>query len=262
MRCISSTPNTSANRCSLSTLPTKGAASTSWTTGVYTAPASTFYFDPPKDTATTPDATWGPYDALSVGLTVLDSDGSTLTIPAGQSFVLNGDTYQSINGAVPTKMRYGRIRIDNAMGSEQVRLAVPVRLDYWNGTGWAPNLLDTACTSLAATPTPFAGNTATAACFGSGCSSTTAGAVGSLYTTQVKGVAANAVTPSYSAPTFSSGVRSVVLTPPKQSGTLGLSMQAPAWLKLGPINPTGVNPSATLRFGTYNSRFIFLRENY
>jgi MSHA biogenesis protein MshQ len=263
MRCISGTLNTSANRCALSTFPTKGAASSSWTAGVYSAPATTVYFDPPKDTATTPDATWGAFDALNIGVTVLDSDGATLTIPGGQSFVLNSDTYQSVSGASTTRVRYGRMRIDNAMGSEQVALSVPVRLEYWTGTGWAPNALDATCTSLAAPPPPaFGSNTAGSACFGSGCTSATAGAAGSLYTTRVKGVNANAVTPSYSASTFSNGVRSVVLSAPKQSGSLNFSVEAPLWLKIGPVNPTGTNPFGVIRFGTYNSRFIFLRENY
>ena len=261
MRCISATPNTSANRCALSTLPTKGAASTAWTAGVYTAPATTFYFDPPKDTTTIPDSTWGPYDSLSVGVTVLDSDGSTLAIPGGQSFVLNSDTYQSVNGAVPTKMRYGRVRIDNATGSEQMAIAVPFRLDYWNGSGWAPNTLDTTCTSLATTPAAFGGNAAANACYGT-CTSATAGGAGSIYTSRIRGVPANAATPSYASPRFSFGTRSVVLAAPKASGTLGLSLEVPSWLKLGPVDPTGANPSAQIRFGTYNSRFIFLRENY
>jgi hypothetical protein len=52
------------------------------------------------------------------------------------------------------------------------------------------------------------------------------------------------------------------LAAPKASGTLGLSLEVPSWLKLGPVDPTGANPSAQIRFGTYNSRFIFLRENY
>jgi MSHA biogenesis protein MshQ len=263
MRCISGALNTSANRCALSTFPTKGAAASSWTAGVYTAPTTTVYFDPPRDSATTPDATWGAYDSLNIGLTVLDSDGSTLTIPGGQSFALNGDTYQSVSGAATTRVRYGRMRIDNAMGSEQVALAAPVRLEYWTGTGWAPNLLDATCTSLAPRPPPaFGGNGSTAACFGAACTAASAGGVGSLFTTSVKGVNANAVTPSYAASTFASGLRSVVLSAPKQSGTLNFAVEAPLWLKIGPVNPTGTNPLALLRFGTYNSRFIFLRENY
>jgi MSHA biogenesis protein MshQ len=263
IKCISSAQNTSPNRCALTTLPFKTAASNAWINGVYTAPATTFYFDPPKDATTTPDATWGPYDSLNVGITVLDSDSSTLTIPAGQSFLLNGDTYQRISGSSPTKQRYGRMRIQNAAGSEQVPLAVPVFVEYWNGTGWTPNTLDATCTRLATTPTAYGGNTAAASCFGTGCTAVSSGSVGSIYTSRVQAVGANAVAPlSYSSPQFSFGQRNVTLSAPKASGTLGLSVEVPAWLKLGPNDPTGVNPSATIRFGTYNSRFIFLRENY
>jgi len=125
IKCISSTLNTTANRCNLTTLPTKTAQSSTWSAGIYTAPATTFFFDPPKDATTTADATWGPYDTLNVGITVLDSDGSTLTVPASPTFTLNGDTYRAIN-ATAAKVRYGRMRIQNASGSDQVPLLLPV----------------------------------------------------------------------------------------------------------------------------------------
>jgi MSHA biogenesis protein MshQ len=270
IRCISSTQNATANRCLATTLPYKTATSNAWSLGSFTVIPQTYYFDPPKDATTTPDSTWGPYDSLSVGVTVADADGSTLTIPAGQSFVLNGDTYQSVNGSLPMKMRYGRMRIQNASGSEQVPIVVPVWLEYWSGSAWMPNLLDTSCTRLLGPPpTAYAGNTATAACYGgtpapppTQCTSTTAGGVGSIYTTQLSNVPANSGVPTYSAPTFSYGQRNVVLAAPKATGTLGVSVQAPAWLKIGPTNTTGANPSATVRYSSYNSRFIFLRENY
>ena len=261
IRCISSTQNTTANRCALTTLPTKAAPSSTWSAGIYTAPATTFYFDPPKDATTTADATWGPYDTLNVGITVSDSDGSTLTVPASPTFTLNSDTYRAIN-ATAAKMRYGRMRIQNSAGSDQVPLLLPVFLEYWTGTGWALNTLDSACTSLVASPTPFGGNTAASSCYGTGCTGVATGGVGSLYETRVRGVGANLPTPSYSSPTFTFGQRNVMLAAPKASGTIGLSIEAPTWLKIGPINTSGTNPSATVRFGTYNSRFIFLRENY
>jgi MSHA biogenesis protein MshQ len=261
IKCISSTQNASPNRCNATTLPFKTSASNAWTAGVYTAPATTFYFDPPKDTQSTPDSTWGPYDSLNVGVFVSDSDGSTLTIPTGQSFTLNGDLYQAVNGSTPMKERYGRMRIQNTAGSDQVPLAVPVWLEYWAGSAWMPNPLDTSCTTLAAAPTPFGGNTASKACFGT-CTSTTAGGVGSIYNSQIKTVGANAVTPSYSSTQFSFGLRNVILSAPKASGMIGISIEAPTWLEIGPNDPTGADPVATVRFGTYNSRFIFLRENY
>jgi hypothetical protein len=102
-----------------------------------------------------------------------------------------------------------------------------------------------------------------AACFGTGCTAVSSGSVGSIYALRVKTVGANAVGPvTYSSPQFSFGQRNVVLTAPKVTGTITMSVEAPSWLKLGPNDPTGVNPFGTIRFGSYNSRFIFLRENY
>jgi len=269
IRCISSTQNATANRCLTTTLPYKTAASSAWTLGSFTVVPTTYYFDPPKNATTTPDSTWGPYDSLSVGITVSDADGATLTIPGGQSFVLNGDTYQSVNGSLPMRMRYGRMRIQNASGSEQAPLLLPVWLEYWGGSAWMPNLLDTACTRLLGPPpTAFGGNTAAAACYGGApasgaqCTSAAAGGVGSIYTTQLSNVPANSGVPSYSAATFSFGQRNVVLAAPGAAGTMGVSVQAPPWLKTGPVNASGANPTATVRYSSYNSRFIFLRENY
>jgi hypothetical protein len=154
------------------------------------------------------------------------------------------------------------MRIQNASGSDQVPLLMPVFLEYWSGSGWSPNALDISCTSLVASPTAYGSNTAAASCYGTGCTGVSTGSVGSLYETRVKGVAANLPTPSYSSSTFSFGQRNVLLAAPKASGTIGLSIEVPTWLKIGPIDIAGSNPSATIRFGTYNSRFIFLRENY
>lgn len=276
IKCISSTQNVTANRCLLTTLSTSPSsllpapAPSTWTTGSFTVAPTTYYFDPPKDATTSADTTWGPYDSLSVGVYVYDSDGSTLTIPVGQSFAMtNGtvsSTYQAINGSLPMKVRYGRLRIPNGSGSEQAPIVVPVLLEYWGGGAWVPNLLDTSCTSLAPLPSvAFGGNTTANACYGgtgSLCTSTTAGPVGSIYTTQLNNVPANTGTPVYSSPQFSFGQRNLVLAAPKKSGTLGVAVQAPTWLKIGPVNTAGTNPSGTVRYGSYNSRFIFLRENY
>jgi hypothetical protein len=202
---------------------------------------------------------------LYVGVTVSDPDLSTLTIPSGQSFVLNSDTYQNVFGSLTMSMRYGRMRLQNTAGSGQVPLLMPALLEYWSGAanGWRPNTLDVTCTRLAnPPPAAFGGNTATAACYGAGCTSTTTGPVGSIYTAQKKTVPANSGAPSYSAATFSYGQRNVMLAAPKANGTLGISIEAPTWLKIGPVDPAGANPSAIVRYGTYNSRFIFLRENY
>ncbi len=43
--------------------------------------------------------------------------------------------------------RYGRLWLGNAYGSELLDIRMPVKVQYWTGTGWATNTLDS-CTSL------------------------------------------------------------------------------------------------------------------
>jgi MSHA biogenesis protein MshQ len=47
-----------------------------------------------------------------------------------------------------TVLRFGRLRMENAVGSEALTLAVPIQTQYWNGAGFATNTLD-GCTTLA-----------------------------------------------------------------------------------------------------------------
>ena len=46
-----------------------------------------------------------------------------------------------------TEIRYGRLRLSNALGSERLALPVSMRAEYWNGTGFVVNALDS-CTTL------------------------------------------------------------------------------------------------------------------
>jgi MSHA biogenesis protein MshQ len=51
-------------------------------------------------------------------------------------------------------MRFGRLRIGNALGSPSLALPIPVTLEYWNGTGFVRNPLDN-CTRLTNTNVGF-----------------------------------------------------------------------------------------------------------
>lgn len=209
------------------TLPAKGAtASQAWTNGVYTAPASTFTFFRPA--SATPDATWGAYDSLNFGVTVSDADGAALKIPAGQSFTLNSTTYQAINGGTPAIMRLGRLRIDNAYGSELMALPVNVTATYWNGTlqRYATNTLDR-CTT-------------TAGLFLNNYSGMTTGSTGVTNT----GVLTNG--------TGTVTLRRPVPRPTGNRGSVILNSNMNDYLP----------GSGQETFGVYRSSFIFLREMY
>lgn len=135
------------------------AASNTWTSGVYTAPASPFIFARP--TSTPPDATWGPFDALDIGMAVDDADGSgylaatstiAWTTPASCTNTGSSECrkYVSLTGGSTTKMRFGRLHMLNAYGSELLPLRVPVRAEYYvGGNAWAVSSSDT-CTVIEA----------------------------------------------------------------------------------------------------------------
>ncbi|MBC7456165.1 MAG: hypothetical protein H7335_21185 [Massilia sp.] len=75
-----------------------------------------------------------PADPDSVKLAAYDLD--TVNLVAGSAnHVQTGDTI----------LRYGRLSIDNAYGSELLKLTMKVNAQYWNGTGYASNTLDS-CT--------------------------------------------------------------------------------------------------------------------
>ncbi len=208
-------------------------ASTAWVNGEYTAPASSFTFKSPA--TMTPDATWGPYDNLNIGVTVADlaasdRDDSVLTDPTSSAvfFTLNGVTYQAITDP-PTKMRLGRMRIDNAYGSEQLPLPVRVLATYWNGNYFATNTLDS-CSSTAGFTLP---------------------------STSWKGLQSGSTTITKTG-TLQNGAGSVTLTkltqPPTAANGMG-SVQLKSnygWLD-------GVGQET---FGIYRSKFIYLREIY
>lgn len=77
-----------------------------------------------------------PFNAsLSLAANIADSDGVSY---AGNPFVLSGIGFDDGNAATATdaQMRYGRIRLSNAHGSELTTLPVPMTAQYFNGTAF------------------------------------------------------------------------------------------------------------------------------
>jgi MSHA biogenesis protein MshQ len=102
----------------------------------------------------------GPYDALKLGAKPQDSDGVTLPPNAATDTThcvnLNTATggeasnckFASADETVlrrllfTTSVRFGRLNLANASGSELLDLPVPVEVQYWNGSSFAVNALD------------------------------------------------------------------------------------------------------------------------
>jgi len=115
------------------------ASSGSWTDG-----AGSFTADLGLNRAATPD---GPYESFRLGVVPADTDGVTVrtsdlnldtTVPADSNDrVLAGSSI----------VRFGRLRLSNAHGSELLDLPIPISIQYWNGTLFTTHTADS-CTSL------------------------------------------------------------------------------------------------------------------
>lgn len=122
----------SANAGSL----TQGAtapASAGWNNGVATVTAY-HQFSRPASPAT-------PFNPVISALPV-DSDGVTFASAAAVGSASNGS-----DGVA--SLRYGRLQLSNVFGSDKTSLSLPVTAQYWNGTVWQMNGLDS-CTSIPA----------------------------------------------------------------------------------------------------------------
>jgi len=77
-----------------------------------------------------------PAAPTTVNITALPIDTDGVTMPA------------AVNVATSTLWRYGRLSLQNAYGSELLDLPIPVTAQYWNGSSFVTNDLDS-CTTLA-----------------------------------------------------------------------------------------------------------------
>lgn len=129
-----------------------------WSEGTFAFSANRF------NRPTSPAGPDGPFDRLAIGLSVTDQtalpallrgrdmDSATTNCVADTAGASNG-TCTAVNlinnPAKQTVMRFGRLRLSNAHGSELLPLTIPVRTEFFRtGTGFVRNDLDS-CTTLA-----------------------------------------------------------------------------------------------------------------
>jgi hypothetical protein len=92
-----------------------------------------------------PDDPDGPYAATQFGIAPVDSDGTAMNTLDQD---VDNDTVNDHKLlGVSTELRFGRLRLQSVVGSEKLPLLVPVQAQYWNGSGFVTNTLDS-CTSL------------------------------------------------------------------------------------------------------------------
>jgi hypothetical protein len=194
--------------------------------------------------AASPD---GPYAGIAYGIAPVDADGvamNTLDLD-----VDNNAVNERKSLGIATEARFGRLRLDNAIGSAALDLALPIRTQYWNGSAFVTNAADN-CTTLSA------GNLALGG-----------------YAGGINGANMGASHVSLGG-AFSAGVGSLKLTKPAPLPATGgsvmltanLTAELKSYLKGNWGTPTyTANPGARATFGAYGRQpgnFIFFRENY
>lgn len=87
-----------------------------------------------------------PFSAdIALAINVVDSDGVVFSNnPASFGAATAGNGIAFSNG---NNIRFGRLRLHNALGSELLALQVPMTAEYWNGLSFVTNTLDN-CTQI------------------------------------------------------------------------------------------------------------------
>lgn len=173
--------------------------------------------------------------AITLSLDVTDNSENAV---AGNGVINSGGTpvvFSSIPFDAGAEMRYGRVKLTNAHGSEQFDLPIPSVAQYFNGVSWINNTADN-CTAI---PVASVALTKTPA-----------------------GLATSA---SLNNPVVG-GNLGLKLSKPGARGVVDITANVPAWLQYdwNTTSPTLENPTARATFGVYKgaNEFIYLREAY
>lgn len=121
-----------------------------WTSGV-----ATFSGDAVLQRGNVADGPYGTagssnFGLLNFGIWPRDLDGATLNVAADMDADGNGSHDRRKMLIPSTQVRFGRLRLSNANGSELLALQVPVEAQYWNGAAFITNREDS-CTAIPGT---------------------------------------------------------------------------------------------------------------
>ncbi len=181
---------------------------------------------------------------IALAIDVIDTDGVTFAgNPArfGTASAGNGIAF----GGGSKAMRFGKLKLSNAYGSELLALPVPIGTEYWNGTSFVPNTLDN-CTAISNATVSFGNYQG-----GITAANLTEAANLNLGGNFVSGKGALTLTKPTPAPT---GKGSVDIT-------VDLAAGNKTYLQSGPTYSS--NPTARATFGIYKrGPMIYMRERY
>lgn len=191
----------------------------------------------------------------------------TITVGAKDSDGVMG-TYGTPGTTVPVPLnptgnllRYGRVAMQNANGSELIDLKVPVTAEYYNGSGFVTNTDDSDSTLINSPMLGFSDIQGSLTGNGSGGSTCVQGG-----STTTSGLACSGtVSGETFASTASAGQFNLWFKAPStMTGSFQVTAHVPAWLQYPWTGAGDVDPFAIVTFGVYqgNPRNIYIREIY
>ncbi len=193
----------------------------------------------------------GTLSTITYRFAAKESPPQTLTLRA-----IDADSVSSAGHVEPTTLvESGRVRIQNANGSELVAVPLPMRAEYYTGTanGWLTNSADV-CTSVALSQLTLSNTTAPTSVTG----------------TSAKTVGSQTTTATIAHAPVSLGDAGLSFSPPGPGGTgyvdVLANLATMTWLQYD-WDGNGVadnNPQGRATFGSYQGspRQIYLRERY
>ncbi|MCK9396103.1 MAG: hypothetical protein M0Q44_10990 [Methylobacter sp.] len=184
-----------------------------------------------------------PAAPTTVNVTALpvDSDGVTMTTAA------------TLDTATP--LRYGRLALQNANGSELLDLPMSFTAENWNGASWVTNTDDQCTTGITLSETAVTGPISTLCAYDTG----TPGSSG--LGCSVPGSSTNKFSQPPAAGEFNLNFQAPGAG---NTGVMDITATVPAYLTFNWKGAGNTNPTASATLGVYkgNSKFIYIRELY
>ncbi|HYC49029.1 MAG TPA: DUF6701 domain-containing protein [Burkholderiales bacterium] len=201
----------------------------------------------------------GPYVRVHIGIAPTDPDLVTLSPAALNLDADNNGTNERAQIGGTQELRFGRLRLENAHGSELIAMVLRVRAQHWDGTTFVTNAADS-CTPLNAASIALgnyrrnlgAGETTVST------SGVLANGEGTLRLTAPGSANAGSVDVSVNLTTVAAGASCTAGMP--GTAPTGFSYLLGAWCGAAYDR----DPTARATFGVYrnSARVIFRRENF
>ena len=180
----------------------------------------------------------GPFSWLALGIWPLDKDGAGL-LAADKDLKTTTIGSKDKARVGVAEVKYGRIKLSNAYGSERLPLTIPMTVQYYNGSFWATSIDDN-CTPLGRDNT-----------------------ITHPTTELVPNPAALSTAASQTVTVAAAGKGNINLSAPNSSGYAVLTWPVKPYMQFTWITGgAAIDPSSRATFGIFKSPILYLRESY